>query len=163
MTTDFRALLADLIESVDDLPFECNWKGEPSGPLADFDDGPLERARAALAEGAGVGPTHFQCKTDREQLDDLWCEVGGDINVAPLTRISFANALLARYATHPRPIPVAERPWEREGFCDARGLCWWTAGTGEVWTLCRPSARATYGWMLPFFAIPLPAQEGADG
>jgi hypothetical protein len=65
--------------------------------------------------------------------------------------------------THPRPIPVAERPWEREGFCDARGLCWWTVRTGEVWTLCRPSARATYGWMLPFFAIPLPAQEGADG
>lgn len=23
------------------------------------------------------------------------------------------------------PVPVAERPWEREGWCDAEGRCWW--------------------------------------
>ncbi len=24
----------------------------------------------------------------------------------------------------PVPAPVAERPWEREGWCDAKGRCW---------------------------------------
>jgi hypothetical protein len=56
--------------------------------------------RTALAEGAGVGPTD-------EELYDLWDQEGHEADFQECRR--FARAVLARYGTHPRPIPVAER------------------------------------------------------
>jgi len=50
MTTDFRALCAELLQAWDDLPWEYDWKGNPVGPLAEIDDTPFEHARAALAQ-----------------------------------------------------------------------------------------------------------------
>jgi len=125
-----------------------------------------------VAEGDGVGVTDEDAIARMVYERALWASAFEEVqrfwpswedlpdSQARDCAFNTARAILARLdATHPRPIPVAERPWEREGFCDARGLCWWTAGTGEVWTLCRPSARATYGWMLPAAAIPLPEVE----
>ena len=56
MTTDFRALCAELLQAIDNLPWEYDWKGRPVGPFADVDEGPFERARAALAEPELEGP-----------------------------------------------------------------------------------------------------------
>jgi hypothetical protein len=57
------------------------------------------------------------------------------------------------------PVAVAERPWEREGWCDAEGRCWWSHGPTPTarWSLLpidgMDDAR---GWLLPHWAIPIP-------
>lgn len=57
------------------------------------------------------------------------------------------------------PVAVAERPWEREGWCDAEGRCWWSHGPTPTarWNLLpidgMDDAR---GWLLPHWAIPIP-------
>lgn len=136
---DFRALCAQMLaawEQGDDIV------------------GAMNRARAALAEGE-TGPrlwTEGICGDGAALLRDGVMIPIEEI-VAELNRGEQARAALA--ATPPRPVPVSERPWEREGWCDARGLCWWSLGTTERWTLCRPHGR-TVGWMLPAHAIPTP-------
>ena len=67
------------------------------------------------------------------------------------------------------PVPVSERPWEREGWCDEEGRCWW--GRQETddwyadWTLSTyedTQEFCTYNPMtvcLPATALPLPAGE----
>jgi hypothetical protein len=65
----------------------------------------------------------------------------------------------AELVAHPRPIPVAERPWEREGFCDVEGQCWWWDSIAQVWTyLNREQAERAgyYTYACPAAAIPLP-------
>jgi hypothetical protein len=69
------------------------------------------------------------------------------------------------------PVPVAERPWEREGWCDAEGQCWWfrPADFDEddpalAWYLDGSPAPETcweirfYGYThcLPHHALPTP-------
>ena len=64
------------------------------------------------------------------------------------------------------PVPVAERPWEREGWCDADGKCWWGRPSEELcnsdWFLatraeveefcdCFPPVVS-----LPYWALPVP-------
>ena len=62
------------------------------------------------------------------------------------------------------PVPVAERPWEREGWCDKRGRCWYGApdrpGAIACWDLDFEAATDdTHS--LPHHAIPPPqAGEG---
>ena len=54
--TDWRALCAELLKAVDDMPWEYDWRGEPVGPLAEIDEAPFDRARAALAQPEPQGP-----------------------------------------------------------------------------------------------------------
>lgn len=56
----------------------------------------------------------------------------------------------------PRPVPVAERPWARDEWCDTDGRCWWF-DFNDSWEFRK------YLWMhetathsLPAYAIPLP-------
>ena len=68
---------------------------------------------------------------------------------------------------HPVPVPVAERPWEREGWCDEQGRCWWFCpesilpnGMLSYW--CLGPATEPKSWFthcLPFHALPLPGVE----
>ena len=63
-------------------------------------------------------------------------------------------------------VAVSERPWEREGWCDELGRCWWgRPDTGEWsadWTLATPEAVAEFCEFLPqtvclpAHALPLP-------
>jgi len=62
------------------------------------------------------------------------------------------------------PVAVSERPWEREGWCDAEGNCWLGAnvfdGAPSTW-LYGPSAWAErfphiHRVLLPAHALPLP-------
>ena len=59
----------------------------------------------------------------------------------------------------PMPVPVAERPWEREGWCDAEQTCW-AIGHRDRWervyVLGRDWSNPTYTHLLPHHALPLP-------
>jgi hypothetical protein len=104
--TDFRALCSELVDAWDDLPWQCDWKGNPVGPLAEVDDGPFDRARAALAapdtntqlfeEAIACGLiTHIRlaaaCHPDKIKLE----EVCSPANAA---LIVFARNVLARWS-----------------------------------------------------------------
>ena len=67
--------------------------------------------------------------------------------------------LLERHAA-PVPVPVSERPWEREGWCDMDGECWWCPPVGPAyWNMVNP-AIVYGGWLLPHWAIHQPPQGG---
>ena len=80
-----------------------------------------------------------------------------------------AADLLERQAA-PVPVPVSERPWEREGWCGEHGRCWFGREDSDDWsadwTLATPDAIeefCTYTPQtvcLPAHALPLPAQAG---
>jgi hypothetical protein len=75
--------------------------------------------------------------------------------------IRIRDLLAQRY---PTPVPVAERPWERDGWCDAEGRCWLGApqdgAADSGWILRKPSERLSYQTVsLPAHALPLPAGE----
>jgi hypothetical protein len=66
------------------------------------------------------------------------------------------------------PVPVVERPWEREGWCDAEGFCWegsgWTYDDANevegyaTWTLV-PANEIRGDVSLPHHALPVPGAE----
>jgi hypothetical protein len=72
--------------------------------------------------------------------------------------IEHCRAVLTHY-TRPttEPVPVAERPWEREkGWRDLDGECWWCPPDGPpYWQMANP-AMVYGGWLLPPRALPLP-------
>jgi hypothetical protein len=84
---------------------------------------------------------------------------------------ALAEAILfhpgSRWSPAIEPVPVSERPWEREGWCDAEGRCWWwnpaTNTLGTPWWSYSP-----WEWMedatcsLPHHALPLPTPRGCE-
>jgi hypothetical protein len=70
--------------------------------------------------------------------------------------------ILTRYASPTiEPVPVAERPWEREGWCDAEGRCWFLIKGSSLlkpcWVLGEPGEGIlTHSFSLPHYALPLP-------
>ena len=61
------------------------------------------------------------------------------------------------------PVPVADRPWEQPGWCDAEGRCW--MGRRRIggdpgpclaphWVFSKPSNSHTHTHSLPHWAIP---------
>jgi hypothetical protein len=96
------------------------------------------------------------------ELVDGWVE-GCDI-AAPMAR---ARAELAQ----PEPVPVSERPWERDGWCDAEGMCWWghlrrfqpENRIVHSWGLAAPGRLDASTVCLPHWALPIPtSQEDYD-
>lgn len=69
-----------------------------------------------------------------------------------------AAALLRQPA--PAPVAVSERPWEREGWCDAEGECWWRGRRDPAWWTAADPRMVHDGWLLPHWAIPRPPQGG---
>jgi hypothetical protein len=140
MSTDFRALCAELanhLQGRKDL--ECGWPGED--PEQDL----LDRARTALAEPEPEGPTVMQILA----LSD-------EIEAEELGTIDLVRRALARWGRPTiEPVPMAERPWEREGWCDAEGRCWWFNHAGiPEWQL---ASDGPYGdFSLPHHALPIP-------
>jgi len=78
---------------------------------------------------------------------------------------TFARAVLTRWGRPAiQPIPVAEHPWEREGWCDAEGKCWFGApqdGPADAgWILRMPSERLSHQTAsLPHYALPIPTSQ----
>jgi hypothetical protein len=72
---------------------------------------------------------------------------------------------------HPAPVPVGERPWERELWLDHEGRCWFHSKIDPVdpsWHLDSPSEMGfqvanscvdTYTHALPHWALPLPGDQ----
>ena len=130
--TDWRALCAELADALD----EWQLGGGPPEDTADADL--IARARTALAQPEPEGVTDEQWDAIKERLWDKYETVGyqgerfmyqGDFDTA----LDVARKDLARYARPTiNPVPVAERPWEREGWCDAKGRCWWGRPSEEL-------------------------------
>jgi hypothetical protein len=87
---------------------------------------------------------------------------------------TFARLLFAAWRRPTiKPVPVAERPWEREGWCDAEGRCWLhrpaeipcrlANGTLYRWVLdtpCRDEEEPVHDThSLPHHAMPVPSAE----
>jgi hypothetical protein len=88
-----------------------------------------------------------------------------------------AAALAEAILSHPgsrwrptiEPVPVSQRPWEREGWCDADGRCWWGRveghpGNPEWFLATREEISDFYeigDWcvLLPHHALPLPTEK----
>jgi hypothetical protein len=115
---------------------------------ADCDvDEAIEHLRGLLAQPEPEGVTD-------EELYELWNSEGNEADFQDCRR--FARAVLTHYARPTiKPVPVAERPWEREGWCDAEGRCWWFNHTRiPEWQL---ASDGPYGdFSLPHHALPLP-------
>jgi hypothetical protein len=136
------------------------------------DPGPIT-ARAVFANGKCYlldtqperdGPTDEKWEDLKERLWDQYQTVGyqGELFIydrdfdAALDDVRQELARWGRPAI--QPVAVAARPWEREGWCDAGGRCWWfnRAGIPE-WQL---ASGGPYGdFSLPHHALPIPASE----
>lgn len=135
---------------------------DPTGhPLAD-------RARALLAEAVGVADEKIveiardEGFTRDEVEDDLGCAV--EIWQAQrFALIGFARELIARYGTaHPAPVPVGERPWEREGWRSEHGDFWAWNDSAMCWELgdsVDETLSGRYSVCLPHWALPLPGDR----
>jgi hypothetical protein len=78
---------------------------------------------------------------------------------AARTPEEFALAVLARWGRPTtQPTPVSERPWERDGWCDAQGTCWMWHPINFHYCLCRPDP-SVHTHSLPHWVLPLPIPE----
>ena len=56
------------------------------------------------------------------------------------------------------PVEVSERPWEREGWCDSEGRCWWFNPEDPHWVFDDAmTCRHWADFSLPHNALPLPS------
>jgi hypothetical protein len=153
MTTDFRALCAELLahaKNAQKIAAQDLWFG-------DEDDGLFGRARAALAEQP-VGPTDEALAN----FSGWFCRnyPGPDTIIhkpewhAPKVFRAAANAI-ARWG-HPTPIPVAERLPEFSD-CDPEERVWVWNPFLDHWKLSRINRSVHTHW-LPANALPVPPQ-----
>lgn len=156
---DFRALCAELVA----------WAEKTSAHYYAPPD-VLTRARAALAEPEPEGPseddlTQLLFDSFREPIEFI-CDSEEEARLMIRSHVKFALAALARWGQrHPQPVPVSERPWEREGWCDGQGRCWLLLHSDDGfhvpgWRLDKPSHydlpdRAV---SLPAHALPVPGE-----
>ena len=144
-TDTFRSLCEKLTDAYE---HELNKRGMGCGLI--------DRARSALAQPEAEGPTY-------EELLDLASDHGvSREDIGPLV-----STILDRWGSPAiEPVPVSERPWKREGWCDADGRCWWGRPLDELcnsdWFLatradveefcdCPPPVVS-----LPHHALPVP-------
>ena len=128
----------------------------------------INKVKNTLAEPEPEEPTD-------EELRELWNE-GWDTSEEH-GAFKFARAILARWGNHPanpdsslqpipvserlpEPVPVSERPWEREEWCDEQGRCWWFNPADPVWVFDHPGYCPNSGaFLLPAHALPLPTHD----
>ena len=102
-----------------------------------------------------------------DELDELWVTIDVGDNIWAWQ--NYARTVLTRWGRPAiEPVPVAERPWEREGWCDAEGKCWWGRPSEELcnsdWFLATSLEVEEFcdGWppivSLPHHALPVPQQ-----
>jgi hypothetical protein len=85
---------------------------------------------------------------------------GEDLPMVDFARAVEATVLARWCRPTPQPVAVSERPWEREGWCDAEGRCWIympDIGTSPRWRLTDPRDIGPYHThSLPANALPTP-------
>ena len=85
-------------------------------------------------------------------------EMGYQFEHEPSRKFRRAAELLQQQ--HPQPVAVSERPWERKGWCDEQGQCWWF--DNGCWFLLSFGLGFSWGRIthcLPHYALPTPASE----
>ena len=155
MTNPYRAMCAELVEKLHE--HTCLYEGHESELVT--------RARALLAQPVAEGLTDEALVS----FTAWFCKnyPGPDTIIhkpkwhAPIVFRAAAYAIARWGHPTPQPVPVSERPWEREGWCDEQGGCWWwnapTYAAGTGWWSFGP-----WEWVedathcLPFSALPLP-------
>jgi hypothetical protein len=145
---NFRALCAELL---DELQYQTSY--ETNAALQD-------RASAALATPPPEPPTDEAWLRLAAQAFD-YAFVDGGIGGGESEFLAFARAVLERWGRPtPQPVAVSEHPWERDGWCDEQGRCWWTANKPgplpPVWWMVSIPQSCTDGIMLPANALPTP-------
>jgi hypothetical protein len=155
--TDWRALCAELVAMLDAQALR-----DP-----EMDGGLLRRrARARLAQPEPEGPTNEEIDALERKCWKLESLVEHDLRAGfseafpkdeTFDHRAFAHVVLEHWGRPTtKPVPVAKRPWEREGWCDAEGECWWCPPEGPAyWSMANP-AMVYGGWLLPHNAMPLP-------
>jgi hypothetical protein len=158
--TDWRALCAELLEALENaIRVIYNEDGTKHISTADH---VISKADTALAQPEPQGPTDEELWEAYDQMDGApedWAWVR-----------DYASAVLARWGRPAvEPVPVAERPWEREGWCDADEKCWWGRPSEELcnsdWFLatraeveefcdCFPPVVSLPHWALPVPTAP---------
>lgn len=168
--TDFRALILRMADELDharqlyldDRDAKCPLAAEARHAInrADLEEHLKDwdsKDRAALSAPQQGAPSD-------EELDALLPPSYSTEIVdlfGPEYHRAFARAVLARYGAQVAPVAVAERPWERDGWCDAVGNCWLHDGFAwqrlvvpKDWTKFRPFTHS-----LPHWALPLPEAQ----
>jgi len=152
-TPDYRAALAALLQAIDDLPWEYDWRGNPVGVLAELDDAPLERARALLAAPEAVGVSYAE-------ISDLAREC---VKSGKSVEWAILQALTYYGTAHPAPVPVGERlPGDGEWVwhCYA-GVRFWQHGihcNGQFFIGNGPESQPATHWQHSA-ALPLPGPQ----
>jgi hypothetical protein len=171
MSTDYRALCAELHTAVQLYTGQNPAAAEtPANELVARLMAALAATAAALAqpepEGVGLSDEKLldladDCGLEKQEIttwdgESRTVDHGWECTDAQL--VTFATALITRCARPTiEPVPVAERPWEREkGWRDPDGECWWCPPDGPpYWQMANP-AMVYGGWLLPAHALPLP-------
>jgi len=174
MSADFRALCEEMLRKYESLDRAINkvgdWDSTSVGDCLDSFEITATRARASLeAVPAPVVGDPEHTGTDRTLLELFYSACQSEGGTADEVTLRGLRAVLAKYGPTPVWVAVSERPWEREGWCDDDGRCWWGrraddfcnhdwhyATRAEVEEFC---ADAMPQVSLPFHALPLP--EGA--
>ena len=159
MTPDYRAMCAELVDELEDWIF-CDDEDE----IADAHS-LIDRVRAELAQPVAEGPSELELETIELALWDKYRTEGwGGAEFMYDTDFTYAlkkyRAALARWGHPTPPVAVSEHPWERDGWCDEQGRCWWTANKpGPLppsWWMVSIPQSCTDGIMLPAHALPTP-------
>jgi hypothetical protein len=141
------------------------------GPM---DDWPKRAERAATVHGLRAVLTRYarptiepEGVTDEEIEREALKNADSDDEYRAFKSGAF---FVQERISHPttEPVPVSERPWEREGWCDAEGFCWegsgWTYDDANevegyaTWTLV-PANEIRGDVSLPHHALPVPGAE----
>jgi hypothetical protein len=144
--TVWRALCVELVEKID-----YTW-----GDIPEDVHELLDRARAVLAQPEPEG--ELLCIDDLRNAWNAQADAANSWDELGIDEIAwFAQQQALTHYARPtiKPVPVAERPWEREGWCDAEGRCWWFNHAGiPEWQL---ASDGPYGdFSLPHHALPVP-------
>jgi len=116
----------------------------------------VDQYRSALIERASS--PRAQPEPEGVPADEDLYDLADVFNGDPVPAMRRALELWGRPAIE--PVPVAERPWEREkGWRDPDGECWWCPPDGPLyWQMANP-AMVYGGWLLPAHALPVPYAE----
>jgi hypothetical protein len=194
MSADFRALCEEMLRKYESLDRAINkvgdWDSTSVGDCLDSFEITATRARASLEAvpapvvGDDLPVVHLTAPeriwvdrnpeyidpehtgTDRTLLELFYSACQSEGGTADEVTLRGLRAVLAKYGPTPVWVAVSERPWEREGWCDDDGRCWWGrraddfcnhdwhyATRAEVEEFC---ADAMPQVSLPFHALPLP-------
>jgi hypothetical protein len=173
-TPDYRAALAELIEAVDRLLGQGESPANPGSRLiltVHVEDlGAIaDRARALLAapEAVGVADEEIRdmmIKHDVAYIVDSKYEGPRYLRARTEEHQVFAvvrEAIARSRFAHAAPVPVGERPWERDGWCDQEGCCWWwdTVAMQWSWRTLAGARLVEVTLSLPHWSLPLPGDQ----